>query len=240
MKRGIRSLAYATDIAALGDEAVIDRREGYIRVATPSAPSFHWGNFLLFDDAPTEDAVSIWPQIFAEEFRGFPDIAHVALGWDDTVGDRGAADTFIEKDSSINSEVERLRHSATNSLLTRRDVVVVATVSCIYGLGLPEDYARGVITLSKGEIIQRRKLLTRLEAVQFVRNDIELKRGRYRVTGDTIDVHPSAEENWVRLSFFGDELEAIYIIHPVSGEIIEEKNDNIFMNIPNFGQICLN
>jgi excinuclease ABC subunit B len=130
-------------------------------------------------------------------------------------------DVYIEKEADINEEIERLRHSATRAMLSRRDVIVVASVSCIYGLGLPEDYLRGVIKLKVGDIITRKSLLMSLGAVQYDRNDIELKRGRYRVTGETIDIFPSWEEHLVRLEFFGDELEAMHIIHPVSGELIE-------------------
>lgn len=131
-------------------------------------------------------------------------------------------DVYIEKEADINEEIERLRHSATRSLLTRRDVIIVASVSCIYGLGLPEDYLRGVIKLRVGEEIGRTALFSRFSRVQYERNDFELKRGCFRVKGETVDIFPSWEENLVRLEFFGDELERIYMVHPVSGDIIGE------------------
>ncbi|MFC1770685.1 excinuclease ABC subunit UvrB [Candidatus Margulisiibacteriota bacterium] len=134
-----------------------------------------------------------------------------------------ARDLYIEKEADINEEIERLRHSATRSLLMRRDVIIVASVSCIYGLGMPEDYIKGVIFLEKGSNVNRRQLLLNLERVQYERNDIELKQGRYRVKGETIDIFPSWAENLVRLEFFGDELEKIFLLHPVSGEVLEEK-----------------
>lgn len=134
-------------------------------------------------------------------------------------------DTFIEKDSSINEEVERLRHSATNSLLTRRDVVVVATVSCIYGLGTPEEYIKQMVTLRRGEEIDRDELLRRFVAMQYVRNDMDFHRGTFRVRGDTVEIIPMYEENAIRVEFFGDEIEAIYTLHPLTGEVIREEEE---------------
>ncbi|QPK93670.1 excinuclease ABC subunit UvrB [Actinomyces sp. zg-332] len=133
-------------------------------------------------------------------------------------------DTFIEKDSSINQEVERLRHSATNSLLTRRDVVVVASVSCIYGLGTPEEYVKGRIVLEVGQEIDRDELLRAFVSIQYTRNDIEFARGTFRVKGDTIEIIPVYEEYAIRIEMFGDEIEALSLLHPVSGHLIEEKN----------------
>ncbi len=129
-------------------------------------------------------------------------------------------DVYIEKEADINQEIERLRHSATRALLTRRDVIIVASVSCIYGLGSPEEYLRGAIQLDVGKSYPRRKLLLDLEAIQYERNDIELIRGRYRVKGDAIDIFPAWSEHLVRLEFFGDELERVSDVHPVSGEVI--------------------
>ena len=134
-------------------------------------------------------------------------------------------DTFIEKDSSINEEVERLRHSATNSLLTRRDVVVVATVSCIYGLGTPEEYIKQMVTLRRGEEIDRDELLRQFVAMQYARNDMGFHRGTFRVRGDTVEIIPMYEENAIRVEFFGDEIEAIYTLHPLTGEVIREEEE---------------
>lgn len=134
-------------------------------------------------------------------------------------------DTFIEKDSSINEEVERLRHSATNSLLTRRDVVVVATVSCIYGLGTPEEYVAQMVTLRRGEEMDRDELLRRFVGMQYARNDMDFHRGTFRVRGDTVEIIPMYEENAIRVEFFGDEIEAIYTLHPLTGEVIREEEE---------------
>ena len=134
-------------------------------------------------------------------------------------------DTFIEKDSSINEEVERLRHSATNALLTRRDVVVVATVSCIYGLGNPEEYVAQMVTLRRGEEMDRDELLRRFVNMQYARNDVDFHRGTFRVRGDTVEIIPMYEEHAVRVEFFGDEIESIYTLHPLTGEIIREETE---------------
>jgi excinuclease ABC subunit B len=134
-------------------------------------------------------------------------------------------DTFIEKDSSINEEVERLRHSATNALLTRRDVIVVATVSCIYGLGTPEEYIAGMVTLRQGQQMNRDDLLRRFVSMQYVRNDMDFHRGTFRVRGDTVEIIPMYEELALRIEFFGDEVENIYTLHPVTGEVLREETE---------------
>lgn len=134
-------------------------------------------------------------------------------------------DTFIEKDSSINEEVERLRHSATNALLTRRDVVVVSTVSCIYGLGTPEEYVEQMVTVKVGQELDRDELLRRFVNMQYVRNDMDFHRGTFRVRGDTVEIIPMYEENAIRIEFFGDEIEAIYTLHPLTGNIIREEKE---------------
>ena len=134
-------------------------------------------------------------------------------------------DTFIEKDSSINEEVERLRHSATNSLLTRRDVVVVSTVSCIYGLGTPEEYVEQMVTLERGDEIDRDDLLRQFVNMQYARNDMDFHRGTFRVRGDTVEIIPMYEEHAIRIEFFGDEIEAIYTLHPLTGEVIREEDE---------------
>ncbi|MER6395644.1 MULTISPECIES: excinuclease ABC subunit UvrB [unclassified Kitasatospora] len=131
-------------------------------------------------------------------------------------------DTYIEKDSSINEEVERLRHSATNSLLTRRDVVVVASVSCIYGLGTPQEYVDRMVRLKVGEEIDRDVLLRRFVDIQYTRNDLAFTRGTFRVRGDTIEIFPVYEELALRIEMFGDEIESLYTLHPLTGEIISQ------------------
>ena len=134
-------------------------------------------------------------------------------------------DTFIEKDSSINEEVERLRHSATNALLTRRDVIVVATVSCIYGLGTPEEYIDQMVTLRRGAEMDRDALLRRFVQMQYVRNDVDFHRGTFRVRGDTVEIIPMYEELAVRIEFFGDEIESIQTLHPLTGQVVREEEE---------------
>ena len=134
-------------------------------------------------------------------------------------------DTYIEKDSSINDEVERLRHSATNSLLTRRDVVVVASVSCIYGLGTPQEYVDRMVPLRVGDVLERDDLLRKFVTMQYTRNDLSFTRGTFRVRGDTVEIIPVYEEHAIRIEFFGDEIERIYTLHPLTGEIVREEQE---------------
>ncbi len=134
-------------------------------------------------------------------------------------------DTYIEKDSSINDEVERLRHSATNSLLTRRDVVVVASVSCIYGLGTPQEYVDRMARLRVGETVERDELLRRFVTMQYTRNDMAFSRGTFRVRGDTVEIIPQYEELAVRVEFFGDEIDRLYTLNPLTGEVVREEQE---------------
>jgi excinuclease ABC subunit B len=134
-------------------------------------------------------------------------------------------DTYIEKDSSINDEVERLRHSATNSLLTRRDTVVVASVSCIYGLGTPQEYVDRMLKVKLGDTMERDQLLRKLVGMQYTRNDIAFTRGTFRVRGDTIEIIPQYEELAVRIEMFGDEIERLSTLHPLTGEVVSEDQE---------------
>ena len=134
-------------------------------------------------------------------------------------------DTYIEKDSSINDEVDRLRHSATNSLLTRRDTIVVASVSCIYGLGTPQEYVDRMLKVQVGTGIERDALLRKLVGMQYVRNDLSFSRGTFRVRGDTIEIIPVYEELAVRIEMFGDEIERLMTLHPLTGEVISEDDE---------------
>src|SRR5690625_2181432 len=138
------------------------------------------------------------------------------------------SDTYIEKDSSINEEVERLRHYATNSLLTRRDVVVVASVSCIYGLGTPQEYVDRMVPLEAGQQIERDQLLRRFVEMQYDRNDMAFTRGTFRVRGDTVEIIPMYEELAIRIEFFGDEIDRIQTLHPLTGDAIREE-EKIFV-----------
>ncbi len=135
------------------------------------------------------------------------------------------SDTFIEKDSSVNAEVERLRHSATNALLTRRDVIVVATVSCIYGLGTPQEYIDRMIRLKVGDTIERNQLLRKFVDIQYKRNDMAFERGTFRVRGDTVEIIPMYEEFALRIEMFGDEIEKMMTLHPLTGEIIRDEEE---------------
>jgi excinuclease ABC subunit B len=133
-----------------------------------------------------------------------------------------ASDTYIEKDSSVNDEIERLRHAATSALLTRRDTIVVASVSCIYGLGNPAEYADQMLVIRQGETHEQRAILGRLVDMQYERNDMNLIRGKFRVRGDTIEIHPAYDETAIRIELFGDEIERIIVVDPLTGEKITE------------------
>jgi excinuclease ABC subunit B len=132
-----------------------------------------------------------------------------------------SSDTYIEKDSSVNDEIDRLRHAATSALLTRRDVIVVASVSCIYGLGSPEEYRDNMLVVRKGEEHDQRAILRKLVDMRYERNDMNLVRGKFRVRGDTIEVHPAYEETAVRIQLFGDEIEQITVVDPLTGELVQ-------------------
>lgn len=134
-------------------------------------------------------------------------------------------DTYIEKDSSINDDVERLRHSATSALLSRRDVVVVSSVSCIYGLGTPQSYLDRSVVLRVGEEVERDRFLRLLVDIQYERNDIDFKRGTFRVKGDVVDIIPAYEEVAVRVEFFGDEIDSLYYIHPLTGDVLSQEEE---------------
>ena len=136
-----------------------------------------------------------------------------------------SSDTYIEKDSSVNDEIDRLRHSATAALLTRRDVIVVASVSCIYGLGSPEEYRENLLYLQRGEEIDQRAVLRKLVDMRYDRNDMTLTRGTFRVRGDTIELHPAYDETAVRIELFGDEIERISVVDPLTGEQVQNVDD---------------
>jgi excinuclease ABC subunit B len=136
-----------------------------------------------------------------------------------------ASDTYIEKDSSVNDEIDRLRHSATSALLTRRDTIVVASVSCIYGLGSPEEYQDQLLVVRVGETHDQRSILRRLVDMQYERNDVNLVRGKFRVRGDTIEVHPAYDETAVRIELFGDDVEAITVVDPLTGERVDSLDE---------------
>src|SRR5215471_5612562 len=132
-----------------------------------------------------------------------------------------SSDTYIEKDSSINDDIDRLRHASTSALLTRRDVIVVASVSCIYGLGAPDEYRTQLLQVKLGDEIDQRGMLRQLVDMQYDRNDMNLVRGKFRVRGDTIEIHPAYEETALRVELFGDEVEQITVVDPLTGERVE-------------------
>ncbi|BAZ44787.1 excinuclease ABC subunit B [Chondrocystis sp. NIES-4102] len=134
------------------------------------------------------------------------------------------SDTYIEKTASINDEIDMLRHSATRSLFERRDVIVVASISCIYGLGMPSEYLKAAVPLKLGMEVDQRELLRDLVSVQYARNDIEIERGRFRVKGDVLEIVPAYEDRIIRIEFFGDEIEALRYVDPVTGEILQSLN----------------
>src|SRR5688572_27581 len=134
-----------------------------------------------------------------------------------------SSDTFIEKDSSVNDHIDRLRLKATTALLERRDVIVVASVSCIYGLGSPENYRNLCVGLSKGQTLPRKELLDGLISIQYERNEVEFTRGKFRVRGDTVEIFPAYLETALRVEYFGDEIEKLSEIHPLTGKVLREK-----------------
>ena len=133
------------------------------------------------------------------------------------------SDTYIEKESQVNEEIDRLRHAATRALLTRRDTIIVASVSCIYGIGSPEDYGKTVISMRRGEVVRRDKVLRHLIDIQYERNDVNFVRGTFRVRGDTLEIFPAYEQVALRISFFGDEIERIVEVDPLTGEVLVER-----------------
>ena len=134
-------------------------------------------------------------------------------------------DTYIEKDSSVNDEIDRLRHSATQAVLERRDVIIVASVSCIYGLGSPQEYKNQLVWFHVGQEYDRDDILRRLVNIQFSRNDVALTRGTFRVKGDVLELQPKDEEIVIRVQFWGDEVEKITVVDPLSGELIEQRDE---------------
>lgn len=196
---------------------------------TGSGKTFSIANVIASVQKPTlvlSHNKTLAAQLFAEFKSFFPNNAvHYFVSYFDYYQPEAymaASDTYIEKDSQINEEIDRLRHAATDSLLTRKDVIIVASVSCIYGIGSVEDYAKLAETIKVGEIKKRDKFLRRLTDIQYHRNDISFERGTFRVRGDVVDVHPAGEEIAYRIEFFGDRVERIIKIDSLTGEIIEK------------------
>jgi excinuclease ABC subunit B len=199
---------------------------------TGSGKTFTMANIIMATQRPTLVLChnkTLAAQLYSEFRQFFPDNAvQYFVSYYDYYQPEAyipRSDTFIEKDSSINEEIDRLRHAATMSLLTRRDVIIIASVSCIYGLGNVADYTAMTVDLKVGEIRRRDKFLRQLSDIQYSRNDIELSRGKYRVRGDSLEVWPIGEENAYRLEFFGDELERIRQIDTLTGEVLSERTE---------------
>ncbi len=200
--------------------------------ATGSGKTFTASNVIARFDKPTlvlSHNKTLAAQLYGEFRRFFPDNAvHYFVSYFDYYQPEAyipRSDTYVEKDSQINEEIDRLRHAATDALLSRRDVIIVASVSCIYGIGSVEDYEGLAVSVHSGEMRKRDKLLRHLTDIQYQRNDIDFHRGAFRVRGDVVDVFPAGEEAAYRIEFFGDEIERITQINPLTGELVTRMNE---------------
>ena len=216
-------------IAQLIDGLRKSEREQTLLGVTGSGKTFSMANIIANRNVPTlvlAHNKTLAAQLFSEFKEFFPDNeVHYFVSYFDYYQPEAyiaSSDTYIEKDSKINEEIDRLRHAATSALLTRRDVIIVASVSCIYGIGSPETYAEMAISLRRGERRKQDKFIRLLTDIQYQRNDIDFHRGTFRVRGDVVDIFPSGAESAVRLEFFGDEVERITILDPLTGEILSE------------------
>ena len=216
-------------IAELAARLQHGEKEQTLLGVTGSGKTFTMANIVAQRHAPTlvlAHNKTLAAQLFSEFKAFFPDNeVHYFVSYFDYYQPEAyiaSSDTYIEKDSAINEEIDRLRHAATDALLTRRDTIIVASVSCIYGIGSPDDYSAMSIHLKKGERRQRDKLLRHLTDIQYHRNDIDLSRGNFRVRGDVVDIVPAAGESAVRVEFFGDEIERLSRIDTLTGEVLSE------------------
>ncbi len=208
-----------------------DEREQTLLGVTGSGKTFTMANIIAKRQAPTlvmAHNKTLAAQLFSEFKAFFPENeVHYFVSYFDYYQPEAyiaSSDTYIEKDSKINDEIDRLRHAATTALLTRRDTIIVASVSCIYGIGSPEDYADMSITVTRGERRQQDKFIRLLTDIQYQRNDIDFHRGTFRVKGDVVDVFPAGSDVAYRVDFFGDEVDRITKIDPLTGEILAEPN----------------
>ena len=220
-----------TAIAQLIDGLNKGDREQTLLGVTGSGKTFTMANIIQDRQVPTlvlAHNKTLAAQLFSEFKTFFPDNeVHYFVSYFDYYQPEAyiaSSDTYIEKDSAINEEIDRLRHAATSSLLTRRDVIIVASVSCIYGIGSPDAYAEMSIHVTRGERRQQDKLIRLLTDIQYKRNDIDFHRGTFRVKGDVVDIFPANGETGYRLEFFGDEVDRITQIDPLTGEILSEPN----------------
>src|ERR1700730_14967304 len=237
--RSVQEFELVTDMAPAGDqpEAISGLVEGLsngdkfqtLLGITGSGKSFTIANLIAQAQRPTFVMApnnSLAAQLAAEFREFFPkNRVEYFVSYYDYYQPEAyipSSDTYIEKDSSINDEIDRLRHSATSALLTRRDVIIVASVSAIYGLGSPEMYAKQLLMLDVGEERDQRSILRRLVELGYERNDFAFARNKFRVRGDTIEIFPAYEERAVRVQLFGDEVERMCAVDPLTGEVIEE------------------
>lgn len=218
-----------TAIAQLRDGLERGEKEQTLLGVTGSGKTFTMANIIADRNVPTlvlAHNKTLAAQLFSEFKSFFPDNeVHYFVSYFDYYQPEAyiaSSDTYIEKDSAINEEIDRLRHAATDALLTRRDVIIVASVSCIYGLGSPSDYHDLSITVRRGERRVMDKFLRQLMDIQYHRNDIDFARGAFRVRGDTVDIFPAGGETAYRVEFFGDDVDRITRIDPLTGEILEE------------------
>ena len=215
-------------IAALTDGLVRGEKYQTLLGVTGSGKTFTMANLIQNTGKPTlvlAHNKTLAAQLFSEFKQFFPENeVHYFVSYFDYYQPEAyiaSSDTYIEKDSKINEEIDRLRHAATSALLTRRDVIIVASVSCIYGIGSPSDYSEMSIELSIGQRYRHDKFIRHLNDIQYHRNDMDFARGTFRVRGDTIDIYPSGRETAYRIEFFDDEVERILEINPLTGEIID-------------------
>ena len=220
-----------TAIAALTDGLQKNVKEQVLLGVTGSGKTFTMANIIASLQKPTlvlSHNKTLAAQLYNEFRQFFPaNGVHYFVSYFDYYQPEAympRTDTYIEKDSDINEEIDRLRHAATGALLSRKDIIIVASVSCIYGIGSVEDYSQMALRLTTGERRLRDKLLRQLTDIQYHRNDMVLERGNFRVKGDVIDVFPAGEESAYRLEFFDDQLERITRINPLTGEIEEKLN----------------
>lgn len=219
-------------ISELTENLKKGQKEQVLLGVTGSGKTFTMANLIKNTNKPTlviSHNKTLAAQLYEEFKNFFPNNAvHYFVSYFDYYQPEAyipRSDTYIEKDSDINEEIDRMRHSATDALLTRRDVIIVASVSCIYGIGSPTDYADLSETVKVGERKVRDKFLRRLTDIQYQRNDVDFHRGTFRVRGDVVDVFPAAEELAYRIEFFGDEVERILKIEPLTGEILASPNE---------------
>ncbi len=205
------------------------KKEQTLLGVTGSGKTFTMANIIANRNAPTlvlAHNKTLAAQLYSEFKSFFPDNeVHYFVSYFDYYQPEAyiaSSDTYIEKDSAINEEIDRLRHAATGALLTRRDVIIVASVSCIYGIGSPDDYSAMSITVQKGERRVQEKFVRQLTDIQYQRNDIDFHRGTFRVRGDVVDVFPAGDDNAYRIEFFGDDVDRITRINPLTGEILDE------------------